>query len=206
MAGAGGIGFSNGLKAEVVAPGARIMRIHQLTDGPIWFSPAVGQPPRGRFDAPGGQYRTLYAAATLAGAFCETILHTPVGHIVRREFVERRAASTFVVQRSLKLAMLHSEGLLFHGVDAQISSGPYAPCRALALAFHQTFSDLDGLAYRSRHNNAELCVALYDRVAAADLALDSTRPLADLSIEVDDLMRRHGAVFDTSPSIPTKLP
>ncbi|ASP92250.1 RES domain-containing protein [Sinorhizobium meliloti] len=91
------------------------------------------------------------------------------------------------------------EGLLFHGVDASISAGAdYAPSRALALALHEDYPDLDGLAYRSRHNNGEVCYALFDRVLSSDLVTLPGQRFEDDPARTDQLMRLHGAVFDTS--------
>ncbi|WP_325052344.1 RES family NAD+ phosphorylase [Sinorhizobium meliloti] len=74
----------------------------------------------------------------------------------------------------------------------------YAPSRALALALHEDYPDLDGLAYRSRHNNGEVCYALFDRVLSSDLVTLPGQRFEDDPARTDQLMRLHGAVFDTS--------
>ncbi|WSH69877.1 RES family NAD+ phosphorylase (plasmid) [Rhizobium ruizarguesonis] len=166
------------------------------------FRPPPGSTPQGRFDAPAGQYRLLYAAQRLEGAFVETVLRRPANRIVRRAFVEERMWTPLRLQRPLVLAKLMDEGLLFHRVDASISAGAdYAPSRALALALHQDYPDLDGLAYRSRHNNGEVCFALFDRVLASDLVPLPGQRFESDPTRTDQLMRLHGAVFDTSPPI-----
>ncbi|WP_234836216.1 RES family NAD+ phosphorylase [Sinorhizobium meliloti] len=152
-----------------------------------------------RFDAPAGQYRLLYVAQRLEGAFVETVLRRPANRIVRRAFVEERMWTPLRLHRQLVLAKLMDEGLLFHGVDASISAGAdYAPSRALALALHEDYPDLDGLAYRSRHNNGEVCYALFDRVLSSDLVTLPGQRFEDDPARTDQLMRLHGAVFDTS--------
>jgi hypothetical protein len=69
----------------------------------------------------------------------------------------------------LRLAKLRDEGLHWHGTDAAISAvDNYVSPRRLALALYRGFPEADGVAYRARHNNGEICYALFDRVAAAD--------------------------------------
>lgn len=80
--------------------------------------------------------------------------------------------------RALTLAKIMDEGLLFHGVDASVSATEhYGPSRNLALALYEDFAALDGLAYRARHNNREICYALFDRVLPSDLVRNAWQPL-----------------------------
>ncbi|MGI4800219.1 MAG: RES family NAD+ phosphorylase [Janthinobacterium lividum] len=175
------------------------MRIHWQTNGPVFFGPRVGTPPSNRFDAPGGQYRVLYAAAALPGAYVETVLRRP-GRVMRRQEADERAASRLQVQRTLTLAKVMDEGLHWHGVHAgEISIDDYGPSRQLALDFYSAFPAIDGLAYRSRYNNGQVCFALFDRVDPADLVPTSKLDFNDAPTEVDSLMRLYGAAFDTSP-------
>ncbi|MCG5487191.1 MAG: RES family NAD+ phosphorylase [Sinorhizobium meliloti] len=198
--------FPSGLRSVTLDAGDIIVRVHRKIHGPIFFGPASGSPPEGRFDAPAGQYRLLYAAQRLEGAFVETVLRRAANRIIRRAFVEERTWTPLRLQRPLVLAKIMDEGLLFHGVDASISAGSdYAPSRALALALHEDFPALDGLAYRSRHNNGEICFALFDRVLPTDLVAMHGQHFEDDRARTDQLMRLHGAVFDTSLPIPPKL-
>lgn len=197
--------FPSGLRSITLDAGGIIVRVHRKIHGPIFFGPTPGNPPEGRFDAPAGQYRLLYAAQRLEGAFVETVLRRPANRIVRRAFVEERMWTPLRLHRSLTVAKIMDEGLLFHGVDALISAGvDYAPSRALALALYQDFPGLDGLAYRSRHNNGEVCFSLFDRVLPSDLVAMPGQGFVDEQSRTDQLMRLHGAVFDTSPPIPPK--
>ncbi|MCO5963035.1 RES family NAD+ phosphorylase [Sinorhizobium meliloti] len=191
--------FPSGLRIAALDAGDVVVRVHQKIHGAIFFGPAPGATPQGRFDAPAGQYRLLYVAQRLEGAFVETVLRRPANRIVRRAFVEERMWTPLRLHRQLVLAKLMDEGLLFHGVDASISAGAdYAPSRALALALHEDYPDLDGLAYRSRHNNGEVCYALFDRVLSSDLVTLPGQRFEDDPARTDQLMRLHGAVFDTS--------
>lgn len=121
---------------------------------------------------------------------------------MRRAFLEERMWTRLRLARSLTLAKILDEGLQFHGVDASVSaSADYSPSRALALALHTEFPKLDGLAYRSRFNNGEVCYAIFDRVPPADFTVMSSDPLDADKTRVDELMAWHGAVFDTSPDV-----
>lgn len=195
----GGLMFAKGLLAYDLPKGTEIVRIHQSDKGPIFFGPAPGRPPGNRFDAPAGQYRVLYGAAELPGAFVETVLRRP-GRILRRDEVNARAFSRLEIQRPLRLAKLFDEGLQWHGIDAgAISVDDYDVSRQLAIAFHARFADVDGVAYRSRYNNGQICYALFDRVQAGELVAKDALLFLDRPDVVDDLMHLHGAVFDTSP-------
>jgi hypothetical protein len=93
--------------------------------------------------------------------------------------------------------------LHWHGTDAAVSaSDNYVASRRLALALHAAFPDIDGLAYRARHNNGEVCYALFDRVSAADLVPGAPQRLSERSGVVDHLMALNGALFDADMPVP----
>jgi hypothetical protein len=141
----------------------------------------------------------LYGAKELPGAFVETVLRHP-GRILRRAEVDDRVATRLKVQRPLQLAKIHDEGLQWHGIHAgEISVDDYPPSRRLALDFHRNFPMLDGLAYRSRYDNGQICYALFNRVAAADLVAAGRLEFDKHPAVIDDLMKLYGAAFDTSP-------
>ena len=146
----------------------------------------------------------MYAAAAIDGAFAETILHGRIqSQIVSRAFVELRAWTELTLQRPLALMKLYDDGLFWHRTDAGISAADdYGAPRQLAVDAFQQCPDLDGLTYRSRHNNGELCYALFDRVATADLSEGPIHLLRDHSAEIDILMAKYGAVYDTSGPVP----
>ena len=196
---------SDGLVVRL-PPGTPIVRVHWRTNGPVWFGPAAGSLPGGRFDAPAGEFGTMYAAEELVGAFAETVLRK-AARIIAWPAVERRSWSTLRLQREATLAQLHGDGLLSWGVTSDICTGDdYAPSQALSLELHGLA--LDGIAYRSRHNNDRICYALYDRLTPSALALEDTSHFADAPEIADDLVRRHKAAWDPLASMPplTALP
>lgn len=178
------------------------MRVHRKEQGPIFFGPGTGKPPQNRFDASAGEYRLLYAARRLEGAFVETLLRRPAGRIVKRAFIEQRMWTPLRLERAVTLATIMDEGLSFHGVDASVSaSEDYAPARQLALDLYQDFPSIDGLAYRPRHNNGEVCYAFFDRVRPTEFVEMPGQFFEDHRARVDELLRLHGAVLDTSADI-----
>jgi hypothetical protein len=113
---AGGAGalaslFPRGVLAEIVPAGSVIIRIHRQAHSPLWFGPQPGTPPRHRFDAPAGEYRVLYCAARITGAFVESVLRKLAGRIVARGYVDERVWSGVTVRRALRLAKLRDKGL-----------------------------------------------------------------------------------------------
>lgn len=186
-----------------VDEGGLLIRVHRTGQGPIFFGPSPGRAPMNRFDAPAREYRLLYAAERLEGAFVETILRRPSGRILRREYVNQRSWTALRLGRPLVLAKLHGEGLQAYGVDAgQLGIDDYRHSRALALSIFTHLPAIDGLAYRSRYNNDEICYAVFDRVAATDFSIARQESFDTIPDRVDQLMRLHRAVFDRSSPIP----
>jgi hypothetical protein len=188
--------------------GSEVVRIHHAAFGAIWFGPERGAAPAYRFDAPGGEYRTCYAAESLDGAFAETILHGRAGtRFLAKAFIHQRAFSTVRVERDLTLAKLCDDGLFWHGTEAGISASiDYTEPRRLALNFFQEVLDLDGIVYRARHNNGEYCYALFDRVKVSQLTVVKTQRFDRDPKLADDLAAKYGAVFDPSPWIAPPAP
>jgi hypothetical protein len=196
--------FRRGIKSEILETDFTIIRIHNKDNGAIWFGPKPGLPPAYRFDAPAAEYRTMYAAVAIEGAFVETILHGKAEEqIISRAYVEQRAWTEFTTVRPLKFMKLYDDGLFWHGTDAGISALPsYTRSRQIALAVFREGPDLDGIAYRSRHDNGEICVALFDRVTSADFDPARTRLFHEQPHICDSLMAKYGAVYDTSLPVP----
>ena len=201
--GAGTALFPRGMLAETLPAGSVLVRVHHLAHGTVWFGPRPGLPPQHRFDAPAGEYRMLYCAARLAGAFVESVLRKPAGRIIARAYVEERGWTEITARRTLRLVKLRDEGLHWHGTDAAISAlDDYGAPRRMARALYAAFPEADGIAYRARHNNGEVCYALFDRVSAADLVPAPPQRFAEYRAVVDRLMALHGALFDTDPPVP----
>ena len=180
-----------------------IVRIHHQDNGPTWFGPKPGFPPAYRFDAPGGEYRTMYAAEEIDGAFVETILHGKTDkQIVAKEFVDQRAWTVIAVRRPLMLMKLYDDGLFWHRTDASVSAAnDYTESRRVALAAFQEHRTLDGVTYRSRHDNGKRCFALFDRIATGEFEPGPRRLFRDNASKRDELVAKYGAVYDASTPV-----
>ncbi len=194
--------FPSGLLAVPISAGAPLLRIHETTRSPVWFGPAPGTLPRYRFDAPTGEFRTLYCARNLTGAFAETMFRRAT-RVLSRSFVEARAWSIIAPNRILRVAKLYDEGLVRHGVTADICAGDdYAESRRFARDLFTKFPDVDGIAYRARHNNGQICYALFDRIDPSEWQTLSRNPFADEMRVAEKIMRQHGAIWDLGTAIP----
>lgn len=158
--------------------GTELFRIHSTSYGPLWFGPGEGEPPRYRFDAPDGEYGALYVAQTPAGAFAEVFLREPrrIPRLIASSELENRVLSQIIVLKPLVLAKLRGPGLSWHKTTAAVSSSgesEYARAQQIALAVFQDDRGLDGIEYRSRHDDDELACVIFDR-AEPSLQVDTS--------------------------------
>lgn len=142
--------------------GTILRRFYQLRFEPIYFDPSL----RGRFNAPDGSYGVLYGARTIDGAFAETFLREPGRTLLPPDFVAARGYVELRSTRPLKLIELGGKGLAPLGATAEIlhSGLPYDVPQAWSKALHDHPEMADGIAYGSRHDDQELCYALFDRM------------------------------------------
>lgn len=201
--------FPRGIRVVRLSRGQTMFRIHRNKNGPIWFGPADASPPKNRFDSPNRLYRVFYAAKTLQGAFVEAILHDRPGlRFLAQSYLDDYAFTPITVERSLLLAKLYDDGLAFHGVDAQISaSNGYTASRRIAETLFAEAPKLNGIAYRSRHNNGELCYALFDRGHSdAGLRAGGSTPFKGKPAEITALIQRYGIRIDPESPLPPLSP
>ena len=144
------------------------MRIYQRRYGAIFFGRRGG----GRFDAPAGQYGTLYIALGVHGAFIETLGHTTGRTDVDWDEIDARAFAEISVLRPLRLVDLSAEGLAHIGADGRLTDGSYDVAQRWALALYEHPAAPDGLLYRARHDLSRLCAAIFDRAADALVVAD----------------------------------
>lgn len=85
--------------------------------------------------------------------------------MVARDFISERAHVELQVMEELKLVKLFGNGLARLGATAEVihSSPPYGVPQGWSAAFHSHKGLFDGIAYSSRHNDDEICVALFER-------------------------------------------
>lgn len=155
------------------APGPWI-RSHELRHAPLYF----GTTGANRFDAPARQYGTLYVAGDFHGAFIETFGRRLGMKRLTRARVGTRNFAEISQVRPLQLVDLTRPGLSRIGADSRLASGSYDLSQRWALAFYEHPDQPDGILYRSRHDPARLCAAIFDRAEDA-LTATSLGSLAD---------------------------
>jgi hypothetical protein len=151
--------------------GESLHRFYAAKRDPIFFDTST----MGRFNAPDASYGVLYSAKEIAGAFAETFLRTPGRTLIDADLLQRKAYLRFSTNRNLKLIRFAGPGLARLGATAEVShSGlPYDVPQTWSKALYGYPVEADGLAYFSRHDDAELCYALFDR--AADAVVETER-------------------------------
>jgi len=147
-----------------LAPDDQLFRFYRQRFAPVYFDRSKS----GRLNAPNGEFGVLYAAVTRAGAFAETFLRRAGATLIAADFIAARGLATLRILQPLKLAQMFGNGLAKIGATAEVthSSAPYDVPQDWALQLHAHPGSFDGIAYRARHNDSEICVALFDRAEA----------------------------------------
>ena len=171
---------------------AMLVRVHRLEHHPVFFSPGPGNAPVGRFDSPSGLFGVLYLAQSFEGALAETVLRNPQRRLVDLFEITVRAMSVLALSRPVWLVEMHGPGLQALGTDNAITTGPYDLAGAWADALHGHPDEPDGIAYASRHDPDQLCIALFSRPKTGLEVMSGPTPLVDLRDEVAGLLRRYG--------------
>lgn len=117
-----------------------------------------------------------YLGLSREGAFAESFLRRPGVRLVSRATFDARRLSAVEAARALRLAALAGPGLAALGATAAVSHGPHAVARRWARALWAHPDRPDGIAYRCRHDDDALAVALFDRAADA-LLVRGTGPV-----------------------------
>jgi hypothetical protein len=160
-----------------------LWRVHPLAYGPLWFGPAGGDPPKGRFDAPSGEYGACYFGASLGVSILETLVRGLKVPIIPRSEVKLRGASSVSLAAPLRMLQLEGKGLASFGVSAhEVAGNDYTPCQDLARRAHAKLDDVDGIQFRSRWDTSELCWMLFDRAEAKLGAVLGTQRLDDPAV------------------------
>lgn len=155
--------------------GTPLHRFYRLAHEPIYFDPSTS----GRFNAPDGSYGILYAAKGVEGAFAETFLRVPGRTLLAADFVEACSYVRLRNTRALRLVNLGGAGLARIGATAEIlhSGLPYDVPQAWSRALHAHPINADGIAYRGRHDDNEVCCAIFSDASAAIVEIDRTESI-----------------------------
>jgi RES domain len=133
-------------------------RIHQSRYEPLYFGNSGY-----RFDAPNQEYSVMYVAQNPEGAFIETFGANTGIHVIANDELSLRSISYLRSLGPLKLVDLTGPGLAKLGADARLCTGDYQLAQRWALALWQHPEQIDGIYYRSRHDPAQFCAAIFDR-------------------------------------------
>lgn len=177
---------SRDLPIETIDAGTRLIRIHRNSFGAIFFG-ATGH---NRFDDPTGTYGVCYLATTIEGAFAETCLRAVGARFVAITFLEERSFAEIEVAAPLRLTSIHGPGLAQLGATGAVTSCPHAIAQFWSRAIYDHPSSPDGIAYRSNHDNGELCVALFDR-AGIHLTEAGSEPIMNDRVRLASLLARY---------------
>lgn len=140
---------------------ASLSRFYRKSYSPIYFDKSRD----GRLNAPDGSYGVLYVAESRQGSFAETFLRRVGNTMIASDFVSERAHVTFRVVQTLTFVKFFGNGLARLGATAEVTheSPPYEIPSRWSAALYNHKSLFDGIAYRSRHNDSELCFAIFGR-------------------------------------------
>lgn len=163
------------LVLEVLPAGASLHRFHAAAYGPIFFDTGLGS----RFNAPDGTYGTLYSACDRRGAFAETFLRSVGSTSLSESFIENKAYASFSLLRPLRAVRMRGHGLSPVGATASVCSQPppYDIPQAWSKALYDHPEQPDAILYGSRHDDDQLCLAIFDRAQDAILPQESENNL-----------------------------
>lgn len=162
-------------RITVLQAGTTLHRFFTRGRDSIYFDLGLG----GRLNAPDGSYGVLYAAEQQRGAFAESFLRSPGRRQLPADLIARKAYARLSLLRDVSLLDLHGPGLAVVGATAEVTSGgePYALPQTWSKALHEHSAAVDGIAYMARHDNHEVCYALFERARGAVVELDHTDDL-----------------------------
>ena len=168
----------------IVHLGRSWYRVHPCVHGALFFN----RLPVARFNAPAGEYGTMYLGSELACCFVETFgrLDTAAGAAVRTVSQAQLLAaclSEVAPTRPLSLVDLTGPGLRRIDADARLFAGDHADARVWGCALWQHPAQPDGLLVPARHDPSLLSVALFDR-ARSSVQAGMPRSLGTLPLSV----------------------
>lgn len=182
---------SRSLPLDLLPAGTGLHRIHRAALGPVFFGPGPGVPPTYRFDSASSRFGVLYVGLSRAGAVAGTLLRNPQRLMVAASDITGRAATELACRRELRVVKLYGSGLQAVGTDNSISTGPYGPCGLWADVLWDHPDRPDGIAYQSRHDSDEICLALFERPGLT-FDISSSKPLTAMFREIAALLDAHG--------------
>jgi hypothetical protein len=186
------------LPIDEIQAGQVLHRVHRSSLDSICYGPGPSVPPTNRFDSASGRFGVLYAGLTLRGALAETLVRNPQRLMVAMTDIVGRSVSGLVSDRPLRIVRLYGSGLQTVGTDNSTSTGPYEPCGLWSDALRDHPDRPDGIAYQSRHDSSEICLAIFDRTDVR-LKAQGIRTLSSMLGDVAAVLDSYGK--SVSPSV-----
>ena len=183
---------SRALPIVALPAGTAVVRIHTVGREPRYF----GRAGDGRFDAPDRRYGVCYCGLDDAAAFVETVLcDQDLGGLARDDLASRAVADG-VFTRPVRLVAFGGTGLRRLRATAGTVHATYRVTQAWSEALWSHPDQPDGIRYRSRFDDDQHCVALFDRAAGA-LRFTASAPLTLVPLRLGALLDRYGlALYD----------
>jgi hypothetical protein len=168
------------LPLKVLKPGDRLVRVHTLGRDPLFFGPAAGSAPTGRWDSPERCFTTCYFAdvAHPSIAFAERFLRDPQRTLIPEAEIRRGGVSVVQVEQPLAIVQFHGASLRRLGATAAVVHGDHRESRLWAQALYDHRDAPNGVRWRSRVDDDGFAVALFDRGRQA-LRIRDTQPLLE---------------------------
>ncbi len=155
-----------------------VVRLHTRGRDPHYF----GRTGEGRFDDPNRAYGVCYLGFNDAAAFVETILRDQDLSGVAKADLEPRAFADGRFVRPARLVEFGGRGL--------------RTTQAWSLALWGHSDQPDGIRYRSRFDDDQHCIALFNR-AAAGLRFATSAPLLAVAHRLGPVLDRYDlALYD----------
>lgn len=118
---------------------------------------------KGRFDSPAQGYGIMYVGADVYASWIECYGRVHGAKGISVNTLKQRNLSAIDSTKELIFADLTGSGLVKMGADARLSSGAYPVARLWAQAIYEHPQQVDGIRYRSRHDDERYCYGLFDR-------------------------------------------
>ena len=155
-----------------VHAGAHWLRIHGWRRKALWFGAATARIPIHRFDDPLGAFGVCYLGTKVEVCFAETFLWNAPVEILSLDDLAIRSVTTVEVIRDLRLVPLHGASLGKLRATTELTSGSdYRMSQTWSRALWEHSDGIDGVIYRSRHDDSAFCNAIYDRARSGLKAL-----------------------------------